>query len=108
METFPISLSLLYRQDPANMLSLVVPVALATSAMAASVDMSVFGPRYPPKSNAFSSIEDLLKGSGAPGIYNSSSVPDGSYGVYNWCNMPHVRGQSRAILLTVKFALTSL
>ncbi|KAG6009829.1 hypothetical protein E4U21_001259 [Claviceps maximensis] len=26
-------------------------------------------------------------------IYNSSDTPDAEYGVYNWCNMPHVRPQ---------------
>ncbi|KAF8915656.1 histidine phosphatase [Mucidula mucida] len=29
----------------------------------------------------------------APGIFNSSQTPDALYGVYNWCNMPHVRAR---------------
>lgn len=104
MHEFQLDSSLIFQQAN-DMLSLVFPVALATSAMAASVDMSVFGPRYPPKSNAFSSIEEVLKSSGAPGVFNSSDVPDGTYGIYNWCNMPHVRGKcdripSKTVLLT--------
>lgn len=42
-----------------------------------------------------SEINDLTKVIGGEGIYgwiyNSSSVPAAQYGVYNWCNMPHVR-----------------
>ena len=33
----------------------------------------------------------VINGNGPPGIYNSSTTPDGSYGEYNWCAMPHVR-----------------
>lgn len=69
-----------------------VPVAPTTTFREKLVDMSVFSPRYPPKSHASSSIEDVLRGSGAPGIFNSSEVLDEDYGIYNWCNMPHVRG----------------
>ena len=76
-----------------------LPLILAgTSVMAASVDMSVFGPRYAPQSGQFSSLTDVLNGTGAPGIYNSSSASDDEYGVYNWCNMPHVRGEQRLVI----------
>lgn len=35
-------------------------------------------------------LSQVINGTGAPGIYNSSVTPAGSYGEYNWCNMPHV------------------
>jgi hypothetical protein len=72
------------------------PVAPTTTFREKLVDMSVFSPRYPPKSHASSSIEDVLRGPGAPGIFNSSKVLDEDYGIYNWCNMPHVRGMLAA------------
>ncbi|KAL1717692.1 histidine phosphatase superfamily [Schizophyllum commune] len=44
---------------------------------------------YPPNATEINDLDFVLNGSGAPGVYNSSQSPD--YGVYNWCNMPHVR-----------------
>lgn len=73
-----------------------LPVTLTATLREKMVDMSVFGPRYPPKPHAFSSIENVLRGSGAPGVFNSSAVLDEDYGIYNWCNMPHVRGMLAA------------
>jgi len=46
---------------------------------------------YPPASSNVNNLTYALSGSGAPGIYNSSTTPDSEYGSYNWCNMPHVR-----------------
>lgn len=46
---------------------------------------------YPPASSNVNNLTYALSGSGAPGIYNSSTTPDTEYGTYNWCNMPHVR-----------------
>lgn len=46
---------------------------------------------YPPASNNINNLTAVLGGSGAPGIFTSSSTPDRDYGMYNWCNMPHVR-----------------
>lgn len=80
-------------EQPAEMLSLALPLALAASATAATVDMKAFGPRYPPQSSKYSSIADVLNATGSPGIYDSSVTPDSQYGTYNWCNMPHVRGE---------------
>jgi hypothetical protein len=48
---------------------------------------------YPPKASNINDITFALQGSGAPGIFNSSSVPDTDYGIYNWCNMPHARSR---------------
>ena len=34
----------------------------------------------------------MINGTGTGGfIFNSSFTPEGEYGEYNWCNMPHVR-----------------
>jgi acid phosphatase len=46
---------------------------------------------YPPAQTNINNLTFALSGTGAPGIFNSSTVPDKSYGEYNWCNMPHVR-----------------
>ncbi|KDR79193.1 hypothetical protein GALMADRAFT_243093 [Galerina marginata CBS 339.88] len=61
-------------------------VVLAASAVA-------FGDvvHYPPASTDINNLTFVLNGTGAPGIFTSSSTPDAEYGVYNWCNMPHVR-----------------
>ena len=40
-------------------------------------------------------INDLKEAVGAEGVYgfifDSSETPEGEYGRYNWCNMPHAR-----------------
>ncbi|KAJ7273138.1 histidine phosphatase [Mycena rebaudengoi] len=46
---------------------------------------------YPPETSSINNLTFALNGTGAPGIYDSSTTPDKSYGTYNWCNMPHVR-----------------
>ncbi|KAJ7837045.1 phosphoglycerate mutase-like protein [Mycena olivaceomarginata] len=46
---------------------------------------------YPPAQSRTNNLTFALTGTGATGIFNSSTVPDASYGEYNWCNMPHVR-----------------
>ena len=46
---------------------------------------------FPPHSTNINNLTFVLNGSGAPGIFNSSTTPDNVYGEYNWCNMPHVR-----------------
>jgi hypothetical protein len=48
---------------------------------------------YPPTSTNINNLTFVLNGSGAPGIFNSSVTPENEYGIYNWCNMPHVRTQ---------------
>ena len=48
---------------------------------------------YPPTSSNLNNLTFVLNGSGAPGIFNSSTTPEKEYGIYNWCNMPHVRTQ---------------
>ncbi|KAJ7168220.1 phosphoglycerate mutase-like protein [Mycena crocata] len=48
---------------------------------------------YPPAQSKINNLTVALNGSGPPnnGVFDSSTVPDNAYGVYNWCNMPHVR-----------------
>uniref|UniRef100_D8QLW7 Acid phosphatase n=1 Tax=Schizophyllum commune (strain H4-8 / FGSC 9210) TaxID=578458 RepID=D8QLW7_SCHCM len=58
------------------------PVVSSRSTLASVV-------HYPPNSTYINDLDFALNGSGAPGVYNSSQSPE--YGVYNWCNMPHVR-----------------
>ncbi|ODH36485.1 hypothetical protein ACO22_02767 [Paracoccidioides brasiliensis] len=47
---------------------------------------------YPPKSTAINNVDSLMNMTGVYGfIFNSSKTPDAQYGIYNLCNMPHVR-----------------
>ena len=46
---------------------------------------------YPPNASAINSLASAINGSGVYGFTFNSSVTPGAYGVYNWCNMPHVR-----------------
>ncbi|EAL17540.1 hypothetical protein CNBM1060 [Cryptococcus deneoformans B-3501A] len=54
---------------------------------------------YPPANTSNTRLDQVLNGSGAPGIYDSSTTPDSKYGEYNcklmtWTvQMPHVRKQ---------------
>ncbi|KAH6688392.1 histidine phosphatase superfamily [Plectosphaerella plurivora] len=56
-----------------------------------SVDLSWHAPS---SNHANAPFADILAGKGKWGyIYDSSETPDEDYGVYNWCNMPHVRAK---------------
>ena len=70
-----------------NLVALVA--ALAGYANAASiVDLSW----HAPNSTEINDLSKVIAGTGVYGfIYNSSDVPAETYGIYNWCNMPHVR-----------------
>lgn len=49
---------------------------------------------YAPNATMINDLQTLINTTGVYGfIYNSSITPDDEYGVYNWCNMPHVRAQ---------------
>ncbi|KIR70887.1 acid phosphatase [Cryptococcus deuterogattii CA1014] len=48
---------------------------------------------YPPAKTSNTQLDQVLNGSGAPGIYSTSTTRDSRYGEYNWCAMPHVRKQ---------------
>lgn len=62
----------------------VLIVSLGSAANAAVV-------HYPPMGTYINNFTFVIQGSGAPGIFNSSITPPEQYGIYNWCNMPHVR-----------------
>lgn len=79
-----------------------LPSVLSPSAMRAQHLFSVFATagvalsagtviHYPPTSTNINNLTFALEGHGAPGIFNSSTISDALYGIYNWCNMPHVR-----------------
>lgn len=55
---------------------------------AASIDLSW----HAPNTTGINNLTQVMGGSGVYGfVYNSSEVPVDAYGIYNWCNMPHVR-----------------
>ena len=68
---------------------LVLVAILITTSLSVSTQVV----HYPPTSSNLNNLTFVLNGSGAPGIFDSSDTPEKEYGVYNWCNMPHVRTQ---------------
>ncbi|KAH8647249.1 histidine phosphatase superfamily [Xylariales sp. PMI_506] len=47
---------------------------------------------YSPSQTQINNLTSALSTDGTYGfIFNTSANPDGEYGKYNWCNMPHVR-----------------
>jgi 2-phosphoxylose phosphatase len=47
---------------------------------------------HAPNATEINDLSRVIGGSGVYGfIFNSSSTSPNDYGVYNWCNMPHVR-----------------
>ena len=53
---------------------------------------------HPPNSTQINNLSSVINGTGVYGfIFNTSDTPDGKYGTYNWCNMPHVRAQEYPI-----------
>jgi len=47
---------------------------------------------YAPAKGQVNNLGTAVSSQGIYGfIYNSSDTPDAEYGMYNWCNMPHVR-----------------
>lgn len=56
----------------------------------AQVDLSW----HKPNASVINDLKGVIDGEGVWGyIYNTSVTPDEKYGVYNWCNMPHVRAK---------------
>ncbi|KAH3663968.1 hypothetical protein OGAPHI_004682 [Ogataea philodendri] len=62
---------------------------------------------HAPVDNEFSSLEQVFNASRGTngGVYNSSDVPDEEYGIYNFCNMPHVRKDHYPQVDTSKYKL---
>ncbi|KAI8956569.1 phosphoglycerate mutase-like protein [Daldinia sp. FL1419] len=47
---------------------------------------------YPPSNTSINNLTAALRGDGVYGfVFNTSDTPGAQYGIYNWCNMPHVR-----------------
>jgi 2-phosphoxylose phosphatase len=66
-------------------------VAIFAAIQLAVVDAAINVTHYAPSNNNINNLTFALTGTGAPGIFSSSNTPDAEYGIYNWCNMPHVR-----------------
>lgn len=63
-------------------------ISMIGTAVAQNVDLGW----YPPSHTPINNLSTILTSQGVYGfIFNSSETPDGQYGTYNWCNMPHVR-----------------
>ena len=76
------------RTNPRSSFVAAVAASLARHGKAASSDLAW----HAPNATAINNLTQVLDGSGIYGfVYNSSTVPADEYGVYNWCNMPHVR-----------------
>ena len=86
----------LFVPDPGNMLtdtsskllSFAAVAAAGSAAAQAPVDLSW----HAPAQTELNDLTKVIEGTGVYGyIYNSSQTPADKYGIYNWCNMPHVR-----------------
>lgn len=76
------------RTNPRSNLMAAVAASLARNSSAATVDLGW----YPPNATSINNLTQVMAGSDIYGwIYNNSQVPVDEYGIYNWCNMPHVR-----------------
>ncbi|KAK8129427.1 phosphoglycerate mutase-like protein [Apiospora kogelbergensis] len=65
---------------------------LLSAAAAASAAMGVDLNWHAPAAGAINNLTSALQATGTYGfVFNSSRTPEGQYGAYNWCNMPHVR-----------------
>lgn len=77
------------RSNPRTSFIAAVAASLTRHGQAAStVDLSW----HAPNATGINNLTEVIGGAGVYGfVYNSSQTPAGQYGVYNWCNMPHVR-----------------
>lgn len=69
-------------------------IALAAASLArhSTADSTVDLSWHAPNSTVINNLTSVIGSSGVYGfIYNSSASPADEYGIYNWCNMPHVR-----------------
>lgn len=65
-----------------------ITASFAGHGRAADIDLEW----YKPNATAINDLDKVISGEGVWGyIYDTSVTPDEKYGVYNWCNMPHVR-----------------
>lgn len=76
------------RTNPSSSFIAAIAASLARHGEATSVDLSWHAPSV----SAINNLTQVISGEGVYGwVYNSSVVAADQYGVYNWCNMPHVR-----------------
>jgi hypothetical protein len=76
------------RTNPRSNMMAAVAASLARHGSAAAVDLSW----HAPNATNINNLTQVMAGSDIYGwVYNNSQVPADEYGVYNWCNMPHVR-----------------
>ncbi|KUJ13473.1 phosphoglycerate mutase-like protein [Mollisia scopiformis] len=76
------------RTNPRSSFFAAVAASLARHGQAVDVDLGW----YPPNATAINNLTQVVNGEGVYGfIYNNSNTPADEYGIYNWCNMPHVR-----------------
>jgi hypothetical protein len=76
------------RSNPGKSFMAAMAASFARHGHAATVDLGW----YAPNATAINNLSQAIGGSGVYGfIYNSSTTPAQEYGIYNWCNMPHVR-----------------
>lgn len=76
------------RTNPRASLMAAVAASLARHGSGATVDLGW----YAPNATNINNLTQVMAGSDIYGwIFNSSQVPADEYGIYNWCNMPHVR-----------------
>lgn len=76
------------RTNPRTNLMAAVAASLARHSSAATVDLGW----YAPNATSTNNLTQVMAGADIYGwIYNNSQVPADEYGIYNWCNMPHVR-----------------
>lgn len=77
------------RSNPRMNFMKAVAASLARHGMATpAVDLSW----YAPNATGINNLTQVINGSGVYSfIFNSSDTTEHEYGIYNWCNMPHVR-----------------
>jgi hypothetical protein len=74
-----------------------VAASLARHGSTATVDLSW----HAPNATNINNLTQVIRGFDIYGwVYNNSQVPAAEYGIYNWCNMPHVRKTEYKVLST--------
>ena len=76
------------RTSPRTNLMAAVAASFARHGSATTVDLRW----HAPNATSINNLTQVMAGSDIYGwVYNNSQVPADEYGIYNWCNMPHVR-----------------
>lgn len=92
----PLGISVWATSEPRIQLSRFLMFILSAPLVAAAAAMNYRW--HPPNATNINNLTFAISGPGTNGfIYDSSATPDGKYGVYNYCNMPHVRAREYVI-----------